>query len=64
MNVLRKLYEDYFIKKEVEEYHELSIKAYKYIYGRNPTPDEISAFSYACIIMNNDNLLKEVSSQD
>lgn len=63
MNVLRKLYEEHFVRKEVEEASELCMKAYKYIHERNPKPDEIAAFTYACIILNNEDLLKEIISQ-
>ena len=63
MNVLRKLYEEHFVSKEVEAASELCAKTYKYIYKRKPTPDEISAFTYAYVLMNNDDLLKAILSK-
>lgn len=63
MNVLRKLYEKHFINKEVEAASELCVKTYKYIHKRKPTQDEISAFTYAYVLMNDDDFLKAILSK-
>lgn len=62
MNVIKKMHNKAIINRMIDEASELCNLTYKRINNDSPNYDELVAFTYAYIILKDEELFKEITS--